>query len=170
MSATNSTSSFNYIIRTPLAAVIVVFRLASQEPLALGVLSCCKMSAYLATTIEEAKQLYDSDFTQHGNRVEWIDETTGLTCEAKRQVMGHWCGYVKVPDGKCDVDVDSIECFVHGGITFYDGKLVGFDCAHMGDFTPLWPFKGLRVWTLEAVKNECAKLARTIKEMCAARN
>jgi hypothetical protein len=95
----------------------------------------------------------------------WVDEATGLDCMAVRHdELGHWCGYVGVPEGHPahgkgydDVDVD---VSVHGGLTFsglcrpvpdrpshgichieQPGRpehvfWLGFDLAHVGDLSP----------------------------------
>lgn len=110
------------------------------------------------------------------DKAQWTDETTGLVCLAKRAVvfegnteklrkfpgMGHWCGYVGIPEGHpfYGVHYRSIDeaLEVHGGITFSnfceegDGEdrichipepgqpdkiwWFGFDCAHYQDLSP----------------------------------
>ena len=62
----------------------------------------------------------------------------GYWCEIIRHpTHGSLCGYVYMgkhhpwANLEYDVDVD-----VHGGITYNDGKKMGFDCAHAGDFIP----------------------------------
>jgi hypothetical protein len=96
------------------------------------------------------------------DKVQWVDEATGLTCLAVRTTHGgHWCGYVGVPEdhpfhGK---GYDAVDADVHGGLTFADkcrpsdkgegfgichvagpGEpevwWLGFDCAHSGDLSP----------------------------------
>lgn len=67
----------------------------------------------------------------------------GMTCVIHRVDNLHLCGYVEVDD---DLDPEIIDC--HGGITL-DGKevhgfptnnrYIGFDCAHVGDWTPVHP-------------------------------
>lgn len=96
----------------------------------------------------------------------WFDEphriefsSHGFDCLMVRNVtMGHWCGYVGVPNthpyfgqhyDKCDVDV-------HGGLTYCDSCQdivchladidseplwwLGFDCAHFMDLIPAMHF------------------------------
>ncbi len=94
------------------------------------------------------------------DKVVWVDETTGLDCMIVRNHQGSLCGYVGV--GKdheyYNVDYDTIDVDVHGGLTFSDscqtgspevvvrhipqpGRSddiwwLGFDCAHYGDKSP----------------------------------
>lgn len=68
---------------------------------------------------------------------------SGLDCVIKKQDMGHYCGYVVLPNSLqnwSEIMSDTID--IHGGITF-DGlitwgkfkfkRAIGFDCAHGGD-------------------------------------
>jgi hypothetical protein len=70
----------------------------------------------------------------------------GFTCEIKRtEPMGHLCGYVHIPEEHpwYAESYDDIGVDVHGGLTFSarcetsGGWMVGFDCAHFGDVTPM---------------------------------
>ena len=96
------------------------------------------------------------------DKEEWIDPRSGLPCVALRhQSMGHFCGYVGVPEGHpCfGKEYDDVYEYVsdcHGGVTFSgEGWLAndeslglcsdlvlgaqwwfGFDCNHMNDFAP----------------------------------
>jgi hypothetical protein len=127
------------------------------------------------------------------DRDQWIDEATGLRCYAVRHPdMGHWCGYVAVPQahpwfglGYSEEDDEGREpelhIEVHGGITYADtGKflgtengsedwLFGFDCAHAGDYVPglgssaLMRSKEDNYRTLQFVRDECARLARQLQ-------
>ena len=78
----------------------------------------------------------------------------GFRCLIKRHKrLGHLCGYIELPKhhNLYGVDYDEIEetydyeLPVHGGLTFSgrlvgeDGYLIGFDCAHAGDYIPLDP-------------------------------
>lgn len=53
---------------------------------------------------------------------------------------GHLCGYVKIPKTYLyyDQKYEDIDC--HGGVTFDklndDFRIMGFDCAHLGDYIP----------------------------------
>lgn len=95
------------------------------------------------------------------DKVEWVDEATGLPCLAVRGRVGSWCGYVGVPEGHPDYEKDYNEVDgeydVHGGLTFSDHCDIfsppersvchvadgddrvwwlGFDCIHFNDIAP----------------------------------
>ncbi len=58
------------------------------------------------------------------DKVQWVDEDSGLDCLAVRNHYGAWCGYVGVPaghplHGKSHDDCPDFD--VHGGLTFSDG-------------------------------------------------
>ena len=137
------------------------------------------------------------------DKMQWPDAETGLPCLAVRhQHSGHWCGYVGVSEshplhGKNYSD-DDLNLDVHGGLTFSDicqpvddesrgichvpdanepdhVWWFGFDCAHLGDATPLdakYALEGGSVFsgpgdtykTLNYVRAECAKLAKQLVE------
>lgn len=100
------------------------------------------------------------------DKIQWVDEKTGLDCLMHRNPGGAWCGYVGVPEGHplfkvsyCDYD-KMPDIRVHGGLTYSDvcqesketpGRGIchvplpgrpahvwwlGFDCAHSGDVVP----------------------------------
>ena len=125
------------------------------------------MSAYIASSFAEAKQLYEHDVQSSPSEVTWKDDFTGLDCRVvKNSQMGTYCGYVKLRETLQTSNilnlVDAVKQSVHGGITYCDGDELGFDCAHLGDYAPRGK-TGLRVWTFDAVKNETAKLAAAVK-------
>lgn len=99
------------------------------------------------------------------DKIQFLDEETGLPCIIKRNHMGTWCGYVGVSEGHPAYDrgynqVDD-QINVHGGLT-YSGRCspheegeeahaichvveggeddavfwLGFDCGHGGDLIP----------------------------------
>lgn len=96
-------------------------------------------------------------WTEEPDRKHWIDPSTNLDCLIVRNPVGALCGYVGVPPDHpwFNKHYDEIEASVHGGLTFsgacsnhicHDAKKetvanenvwwLGFDCAHVGDFTP----------------------------------
>jgi len=94
----------------------------------------------------------------------------GLTFSVvQHPTMGHYCGYVRFPKRPVrEQGYFGILTYVpvHGGITYAeeseDGSMVyGFDCAHLGDWSPYHP-EG-KQWTLEEVKAEAEKMAEGIK-------
>lgn len=94
---------------------------------------------------EVQKKAYTIDLQNIG-----FNETTYLTINGfntaiKRIGENHLCGYVEVPDN-LTINIHDIEC--HGGITFNqknvdffptNGRYIGFDCAHAGDWSPYFP-------------------------------
>lgn len=85
---------------------------------------------------------------------EWVNEPDsiafeyeGYKCLVSRTVKdpsseyafgGHLCGYVHLPENHplSGFDYDDIPISCHGGLTFSEGGLIGFDCAHSGDYSP----------------------------------
>ena len=69
-------------------------------------------------------------WTDEPDKVQWVDEETGLDCLAVRHPKrGHWCGYVGVAEGHPwfgkhynEVRLADVEEWpsVHGGLTFSD--------------------------------------------------
>lgn len=61
----------------------------------------------------------------------------GYWCEVKRNPdLGHLCGYVLMGAHHPLASVTEPDLAVHGGITYNDGKKMGFDCGHAGDMVP----------------------------------
>jgi hypothetical protein len=130
------------------------------------------------------------------DRVQWRDEATGFELLVKRaKTTGALCGYVGVPPGHPwhGKDYDSIDAEVHGGVTYSeacDGDQehgichvprpgepehlwwIGFDCAHLGDFTPGTAAHYPDIGSLNNgvyrdmayVRGQCIRLARQAKE------
>jgi hypothetical protein len=62
----------------------------------------------------------------------------GYWCEIKRNTeLGHLCGYVYMGKHHPLASEPEPDLAVHGGITYNDGKKMGFDCGHAGDLSPL---------------------------------
>lgn len=114
---------------------------------------------------------------EEGDFFEWTyTAKNGLEvdCLIKRNSSLALCGYVVItPDNKLfGLDYDSIyskvNISVHGGLTYSDedhGKwIIGFDCAHSGDFCPAFPYYDAVYRTKEFVISECEKLAESISE------
>lgn len=114
---------------------------------------------------------------------EWMEEPDeldfqylGFDCRLRRNQMGSWCGYVKVPEdhvyhGKT---WDDLDIGVHGGITFCekleDGYWIGFDCAHCYDISPVLDkafgncFADVVYRNMDYCMNECKKMVDQLKE------
>lgn len=98
----------------------------------------------------------------------------GLDCKIVHTDMGHWCGYVKIPDdlgpvrwtsdydSKHDEILDS-EVDVWGGITYGpdDEGWVGFDDAHAGSLVDNREQDSDK----SAVKQETQRLAEQIVQL-----
>lgn len=95
-------------------------------------------------------------------------------CIRRHGYVGHLCGYVEVPDG-LSVNVNEIDC--HGGITFSDrwdelptdGRYIGFDCMHFGDWNPVsarerLTFSDDEYRDTEFVLNEIKHIIKQLKE------
>lgn len=108
---------------------------------------------------------------QEGNRKDF--EYKGYKCHILRAELKHLCGYVELPPHhkfyKVDeYHLDNLE--VHGGITWADNFLpdldsckidnwvIGFDCAHHGDWVRYSESKNDIYRTMEYVENEIKKL------------
>ena len=103
-----------------------------------------------------------------------------------KQESGHFCGYVKLwkkhplevvldTSGYDGVDVDC-----HGGVTFgrkirknetvmlergfTPGYWIGWDYAHLGDWTPYFPSEDGKKWTFEEVIEECHEVIDQLTE------
>ena len=122
----------------------------------------------------------------------WTDKYSGYKCKIIRHAeLGHLCGYVQIPKthiyaGGYDETEEDFILHVHGGITYQgplqqEGKAaiwLGFDCGHYLDKAPEW-FTSERIKkinslyngenttyrTMEYVVNECAELAKQLKDI-----
>jgi hypothetical protein len=119
------------------------------------------------------------------DKVQWVDEATGLDCLLHRGPHGGWCGYVGVPETHPAFakHYDKVDADVHGGLTYsdfcqthpsgeehpaqgichvpYAGRphrvwWLGFDCAHSGDLSPSYAHK-YREWGITTHRNETYK-------------
>jgi len=99
------------------------------------------------------------------DKAQWTDAETGLPCLIHRNYSGAWCGYVGVSlvlmEYLGDLDIETLDISVHGGITFTDKCMTsptfangegichvpeqgepdavfwfGFDCSHYMDMCP----------------------------------
>lgn len=94
------------------------------------------------------------------DKIQFVDEATGLPCLIKRNHAGALCGYVGVTEGHpaYEKHYDEVDYRVHGGLTYSDfctdgdeahsichvpdvgepDKVwwLGFDCAHYMDVMP----------------------------------
>lgn len=121
-------------------------------------------------TFPEARPAGAGPWVDEPDKVQWVDQATGLDCLIVRNYSGALCGYVGVPPEHpwhgLDYDHASVDASVHGGLTFAercqagaeDGWRIchvpepdrpadvwwfGFDCAHVGDLIPSIDIRGL---------------------------
>lgn len=89
-------------------------------------------------------------------------------------------GYIELPDNHPWLDeeedlqfFDGVE--VHGGITYHEGRIIGFDTNHLGDGqhpeaqlanmgAPVFRGGNLHTWTWEEVETETRRLADQAKD------
>lgn len=108
----------------------------------------------------------DGPWQKEPDKVQWVDQKTGLDCLLHRSPLGAWCGYVGVAEGHpaFGQKYDRVDVEVHGGLTYssfcqeveHESRGVchiplpgrpekvwwlGFDCAHYGDFCPVYDGK-----------------------------
>lgn len=135
----------------------------------------------------------DGPWQHEPDKEQWLDTATGLPCLIKRNGGGALCGYVGVSEGHpwFGVEYEHVGAEVHGGLTYssfcQDGDeghtichvvepgepdrvwWLGFDCAHIGDRSPAYEYRGalFRGDTYKDrayVQTECAALARQVAE------
>lgn len=137
----------------------------------------------------------DGPWDLEPDRVQWDDKATGLTCIIRRhEHLGHWCGYVGIPAGHPwnGLEDEKLPADVHGGVTYTracdeDPELgvchvpptgepdglwwVGFDFAHLGDYSPgMWTVPQVthrrkeHYWTETEVMVEVTQVAAQVAE------
>ena len=62
----------------------------------------------------------DGPWQSEPDKIQWLDEATGLPCLIVRGPVGALCGYVGVPEGHPHFEqkYDDVDVRVHGGLTF----------------------------------------------------
>ena len=94
--------------------------------------------------------------------VEEFVSKEGYACRiklVKSTFFQFYCGYVQLPTNHPDFaktyrEIDS-EIDVHGGLTYGEDGLFGFDCNHSGDT--------ITEWNVARVRQECEALAAIFK-------
>lgn len=141
----------------------------------------------VTTGIKNLIEEIEADITKLPMELYFNDEETYLLCHIVRHPhLLHLCGYVTLPPELKDITEEELNnsVEVHGGITFLENNVAGFDCGHFGDFVPgssliasiTASFKDFESYAKERympvqyrdvnfVKAECAKLAKQLKEM-----
>lgn len=130
---------------------------------------------YTKRHITEDKDLLDL-IEKEGNEYKWINGKTGYECLIYRhETTGTWNGYVRIPLDHPLHDVSyndfyekDIHFDVHGGLTFSDRGIFGFDTSHYNDLMPFCaalPSEMGNIYrTKEYVIEETNKLAEQFKE------
>lgn len=113
-------------------------------------------------TQSDEMQRYEADLLVIPKHGCICDEYRNIKYEIKRMGLGHLCGYVYLPEAT-KVE-DQLDFQVHGGITYNDGKKIGFDCAHFGDWMPYFSFKEAIYKNYNFVKHEIENLIDQILE------
>lgn len=109
--------------------------------------------------------------------VERVWNNSGLDCVVIFIHQRYRCGYVKLPKEHAayGVDYSDIPVSVHGGLTYGEYKLigydetgdnywVGFDCMHCGD-CEISDERAGHYWTLKEVVKETNKLANQLSNL-----
>ena len=106
---------------------------------------------HLLTEEEKLNWWGEGEWVKEPDLIEF--EHQGIQCKIKRMYVqepyskevcvfgGHLCGYVAIPIDHpyYQKPYDDMNIGVHGGLTFgecSDKHWIGFDCAHLGDYTP----------------------------------
>ena len=105
-------------------------------------------------------QLYENDLKILSSGEEIEDEHLGIKYIIKRDSsMGHLCGYTFLDS----VDIYAESTYrVHGGITFNSGNKIGFDTAHLHDWSYWVPSESASYKDTNFVRKELIKLIEQI--------
>jgi hypothetical protein len=120
------------------------------------------------------RQFYEDDLLilPHGETIS--DMYRGVAYEIKRSTFGHLCGYTYMDKDSADYDIDHTlgsVFHVHGGITYHDGSKIGFDTAHMMDWSAaMAPFFKSYTGTYKNVEFVRNELKQLIDQIVARRN
>lgn len=121
-----------------------------------------------------------NEWENEPDELDWVDKETNFHCFMRRDSQGYWCGYVGILSTSPLYEEENIKADVHGGITWTgyfddwitkDLWLIGFDCAHAGDYVPYsfnnHPYKGgpISYRNVEYVKKEVESLAKQLKKI-----
>lgn len=93
-------------------------------------------------------------------------------CVVKHDVFQNLNGYVRLKNAGATIALHLNKIQVHGGVTYFDGRWIGFDTAHWTDYWPNNGFIGFyrpqgRIiqWNKEMVIKETNKLCEEIQQL-----
>ncbi|MDS3887057.1 hypothetical protein RJB80_05135 [Staphylococcus hominis] len=90
------------------------------------------------TSIELLRKAIEKENARMGDTLEYTFKYKGYTAQIRRvREYGHLCGYVKADIQNGSKEYEIVDEHAHGGVTWNENGWIGFDCAHLGDFS-LW--------------------------------
>lgn len=100
------------------------------------------------TTVDKS-EWGDGPWQDEPDKIQWVDEATGLDCLIHRGPMGNLCGYVGVPPRHPahGMEYHEVDADVHGGLTYSDLCQEGDDESTGVCHVPL-PGRPAKVWWL----------------------
>lgn len=86
--------------------------------------------------IKLIKEKIDNENKRMGSELEYTFEYKGYKCKVKRiEEYGHLCGYIYLDVKEGSKEYEIINELAHWGVTYHEANLIGFDCAHSGNFS-----------------------------------
>ncbi|OFK77206.1 hypothetical protein HMPREF2803_07785, partial [Staphylococcus sp. HMSC034D07] len=86
--------------------------------------------------IKLIKEKIDNENKRMGSELEYTFKYKGHKCKVKRiEEYGHLCGYIYLNVKRGSEEYEIIDELAHCGVSYHKGNLIGFDCAHAGDFS-----------------------------------
>ena len=93
------------------------------------------------TSIELLRKTIEKENARMGDTLEYTFKYKGYTAQIRRvREYGHLCGYVKADIQNGSKEYEIVDEHAHGGVTWNENGWIGFDCAHLGDFS-LWQYE-----------------------------
>ena len=116
------------------------------------------------------REAWQESIGDEADRVDWVEVregvARGIACHIVRNAVGVWCGYVRLGEGHPWRGLttgrlpNEAHDAAHGGITYAEGGLIGWDGAHYGDRAP-WTPPGANDYSYGAYVTERAAIAST---------
>ena len=93
------------------------------------------------TSIELLRKTIEKENARMGDTLEYTFKYKGYTAQIRRvREYGHLCGYVKADIQNDSKEYEIVDEHAPGGVTWNKNGWIGFDCAHLGDFS-LWQYE-----------------------------